>query len=288
MKFLRQDVELLRLLSALGIVWFHCQVAGAEVGYGGLVFFLIATVYFGGRAKPLKQRAMRLLLPWSIWMIFYGVINLATGRPLVSYADGFLSKLLWGTANHLWYLPFAFVCLVLLDRLRPLARTTWLATSCGVAAMLMLAQAETWREWSFSLGFPWATFVHALPAVLLGVFFSGSDRLDKRLRWTLLSLIILACATTTSIPDQGVPYLVGVLAASVMLLPPNAALQKLDLSAISGLSLGIYLIHPFLLDVCLKFDLHLGSLHPPMIFLASAVLVWSVQKLLPRFAKYVV
>ncbi len=95
---------------------------------------------------------------------------LLRGRPLVSYASGFVSKLLWGTANHLWYLPFAFVILVLLDRLRGLVSKGNFATACGLLAIVSLATAEWWREPSFSLGFPWATFVHAMPAVFLGIF----------------------------------------------------------------------------------------------------------------------
>ncbi|MCP4094209.1 MAG: hypothetical protein GY747_12245 [Planctomycetes bacterium] len=73
-----------------------------------------------------------------------------------------------------------------------------------------------------------------------------------------------------------------------MLLPPIQGLQRFPVSRWSGLSLGIYLIHPFFLDICMKFNLYLGLLHPPVIFLASAVTVWVIQKILPRFAKYVV
>jgi hypothetical protein len=291
-KQVRQDVELLRLLSALGIVWFHTQVAGAEVGYGGLIFFLIATIYFGGRAKSFKQRALRLLVPWSIWMVFYGAINLAAGRPLVSYADGFVAKLLWGTANHLWYLPFAFLALVLFDRLRHSFGRSFnnskLAMLCGIVAAVQLGTAALWREPSFSLGFPWATFVHAIPALLLGVFIWGFNAIHGPIRFVILTAAVVASGATVYLPDQGLPYLVGLIAASVLLLPPTKVLQGVDFSTYSKLSLGIYLIHPFLLDVCMKFELHFGMAHPLAIFFGSATLVWLMQKLLPRVAKYVV
>lgn len=288
MKVVRQDVEALRLLSALGIVWFHTRVAGAEVGYSGLVFFLIATVYFGGNAKTIKQRALRLLVPWALWMIFYGAINFATGKPLVAYADGFVSKLLWGTANHLWFLPFSFVALILFDRIRRTVMDAPLAFVCGALAVLQLATAPWWREPSFSLGFPWSTFVHATPALLLGVFFGGFRSIESPARFVVLVAAIVASAATVSIPDQGLPYLFGILAACLLLLRPVGALQKFHISALSKLSLGIYLIHPFLLDVCLKLGVHLGILQPLMVFVGSAVLVWMMQRLLPRFARYVV
>lgn len=41
----RQDIEILRVLSAFGIVWFHSGAPGRAFAYSGLVIFIILSVY---------------------------------------------------------------------------------------------------------------------------------------------------------------------------------------------------------------------------------------------------
>ena len=49
----RQDIELLRILSALAVVAYHSQVAGLEAAYAGLIVFVVLSVHLAVTAHCL-------------------------------------------------------------------------------------------------------------------------------------------------------------------------------------------------------------------------------------------
>ena len=120
-----------RLLAAFGIVQFHAGAPGGAFGYAALPFFLMLMLIMAVPAasvsdlRPYAQRrAQRLLRPWLIWSGIYAALKLVevwlTPRTI---SDEFaLHMILTGPAIHLWFLPFAFVCCLLIHPLVRLAR----------------------------------------------------------------------------------------------------------------------------------------------------------------------
>jgi fucose 4-O-acetylase-like acetyltransferase len=152
----RQDIELLRILSAFGIIWFHVEPYGRELAYSGLVIFLVIGFYFQpGRSEKQRSplgRARRLLIPWVAWFLFYGVFNVLRGLPFLETSHGLVAGWLTGTSIHLWYLPFVFLLIVLLDFLEGRFSAQKLGYGCGILAVFALGMAPLWRgpslQWS--------------------------------------------------------------------------------------------------------------------------------------------
>lgn len=120
-----------RVLATLGIVWVHVsEIQGVAakwtaLGRFGTSFYIMAAVFFAARSRLrhpdastadlAKKRARRLLLPYVLWCAVYATFYLSTMIPQgYSAAD---VALYWGpafgTAPHLWFLPFAFCAGVL-------------------------------------------------------------------------------------------------------------------------------------------------------------------------------
>jgi hypothetical protein len=116
----RQDIEWLRVLACLGIVWYHARGPGEEFALAGLIVFVMLSVVLAHpREEPLKDRlharAERLLLPWIFWWGVYAVLDVVTGRAGRWTAAEWPVLLLAGPSIHLWYLPFMFFVLLAMD-----------------------------------------------------------------------------------------------------------------------------------------------------------------------------
>lgn len=95
-----QNLELVRIAAAFGIVLFHSQANGAAIGYSGLIAFVILSAMFARPASP-TALAKGILLPWAFWSIAYGVVNLAL-RGYVFRPDLTpIGAVLYGTGVHL-------------------------------------------------------------------------------------------------------------------------------------------------------------------------------------------
>ncbi len=120
-----------RVLATLGIVWVHvAEIQGQDerlstLGRFGTSFYILAAIFLAVRGhlhRPqtrtvdvARRRAKRLLIPFVLWSVIYGVFYFATmypqGHP-VSVITRYWGPL-FGTAPHLWFLPFAFFAGVL-------------------------------------------------------------------------------------------------------------------------------------------------------------------------------
>ena len=116
-----------RVIATLGIVWVHvAEIQGQPpelntLGRFGTSFYTLAALFLSSRAyflgkspkalEIIKRRAKRLLLPYVIWCGLYAIFYFATmypqGHP-VEVITRYWGPL-FGTAPHLWFLPFAFV-----------------------------------------------------------------------------------------------------------------------------------------------------------------------------------
>lgn len=295
-------IDFARLLAVAGIVWFHAKAPGALVGYSGLAFFLMLTVLFAWpqilaarvqshRAPPLwrfaSARAQRLLVPWLIASTFYGgfkVIEVFRGGAWRS--EFTIEMWLTGTAQHLWFLPFAYAVSI---ALWPVARFAgripmWIWPWFGLAG-------GGFALWCFSLlqpaglSDPLAQWAYAAPIVILAVGFALCDQ-NVSLLLTILALFVLS-----ALAFDATDGLVEVACAGATLVACLAyPLRPSGLSMwCAKVSLWIYLVHPAVMTLLIRG----GLVREGSIFLAlltfiislGAVATWETVGVQRRTAK---
>lgn len=291
----RQDIEALRLLACWGIVSFHLRPTGAAWAYGGLVAFVVLSVWLGGSStRPpdmatVRRRAQRLLLPWALWFIVYASINAARGGDALPAPDGLLAATLAGPSIHLWYLPFMFGALLLLDVLRAHIAPRTLAAVAGVLALLVTATVPWWRPVSLQLHYPVLQWCDAIGPVLFGVFLAGMQQLDAALRRTLLAGIAMAVAWVCTQEWVGPSLLLGYAATAVLASGRTSTWLRADLTPLSSCTFGIYLAHSavalaLLTSGVVRPDALPEALLPEAVLLLALAGTWLLRRWLPRVA----
>lgn len=137
-------------------MWVHtAEIQGQPaalntLGRFGTSFYILAAIFFTARAflaRPeaspwfaMQKRAKRLLLPYLIWCAIYAAFYFCTMMPQghpVSVITRYWGPF-FGTAPHLWFLPFAFaagtIATFLIPRLMRLP--SWLLVLGGGCATL--------------------------------------------------------------------------------------------------------------------------------------------------------
>lgn len=282
---LRYDIELLRILSAFGIVWFHSGVPhGGDIGYSGLIFFIIASVYFSMQSKKsytVYMRVNSLLIPCLLWAMIYGVIKVVMGKPLFPESNFLVGSLLTLTSIHLWYLPFIFFIHIVIDLIKNRVGRELLGTVSIIVALLILFNVHIWRELDHEVPFP--QYLHGSAAVFIGLFFGCFNDVNKSLRVTFLGTLIslLMYYSHIGVTGVGVTYLIGVIASLLFLA--KSTLFKLPpfILTISNATFGIYLIHVIFISLCKKIGVT-GTLLPVCSFLVSLIVIIAIQQFLPK------
>jgi fucose 4-O-acetylase-like acetyltransferase len=279
------NIEALRILGALGIVWYHARGPGYAIAYGGLVLFLILSFYLAGNAasrpSPLR-RAQRLLQPWLLWMAVYGAVNLATHQPLIDTEYGVLAGILAGTSIHLWYLPFIFLCLIAYDQLRRIAAPDVLAMSGAVLAAVLLMLAPLWQPQLQTIGYPLAQYLHAAAGVGLGIYFANASSYSWQWRLPLNVALLLVAALALPVYGIGLPYLLGIAAGWLLAAPPLPASVGRWVNPLGAATFGVYCCHILVMRIIAKFTHIDGWLLPVLTFAASMAAVLLAQQLRDR------
>jgi fucose 4-O-acetylase-like acetyltransferase len=282
-------IEFLRILGALGIVWYHARGPGYEAAYAGLVLFLIMSVYLAGPVPagglPVARRARRLLLPWLLWQLVYGAVNLATHQPLLPTEHGLLAGVLAGASIHLWYLPFIFIFLLGYDLLRSHVPARPIAILGGAGAALMLGATAWWWPLLSTLGYPLAQYVHASAGLGLGMYFANAATLPWHLRAVLTGAIALAVAGALAFHGVGLPYLLGIAVAGLLLAPPLPAHLGRWINPLGAATFGVYCAHILVMRILAKFTHVEGALLPVSTFVVSMAVVMLAQRALARFKR---
>jgi len=256
------NIDRLRILAAIGIVWFHTENAPyRHIAYAGLpIFLLIFCSLLTSHGKDVstgeffKRRWNRLMLPWLFWSAVYGLCRVAkaffTGHaePIESMFSA--ETLLAGTSIHLWYLPYAFLWGLIIHALN--RRTSdldaepiiALSTAAGMA-LLAIHATGMWTnlprplpQWEFGLA--------ALPlGVALGKCHMVPSRDRQRLLLAGIALIVaIECQVLhrlgfgTSVVPHGIAVLLVCLAYGWPIQGGRIALSM------APLAFGVYLIHP--------------------------------------------
>lgn len=281
----RIDVELLRIISAFGVVWFHVVgLPGRDVAYAGLVVFLVFSAFFAvssSKAHSLWSRVRRLLVPCLIWSVVYALLRVARDLPVFEPSAGWAGRLLATPSIHLWYLPFIFIAIILIDRLKGWVPKREFGIAAGVLCALMLAASPWWRQ--HPLGIPWAQYIHAWPAVCFGVFLGCHRALSTRKRLLIL-LLVAAALGYTFMHDLGrvsVSYAVGLSVACVLLLPKSLITRGRWVRTLADAMLGVYIIHVAVLLVLYKLGIT-GVVAVVSAFAISTAVVLIAQRVLPK------
>ncbi len=258
-----QNIELVRIVAAFGIVLFHSGAPGGPIGYAGLIAFTALSTYFAssGAAKMAK----RILLPWAFWSIFYlGWRFAADGNP---FHEGMnvVESIFYGT--HLWFLPFIFVVNLAILQIR----SERLPLICAVLAFVFLVATPWWREFQSLFDPPIVQFLHAVPAALLGVAFR------TRIGMTISALGLAICMVWQT-DGISLPYLLGGGAVLAGLILPRL---QLNLQPVSACMFGVYLVHIAALGVFNRITGPEQVVTALLAFLASIAGVWIMREILP-------
>jgi fucose 4-O-acetylase-like acetyltransferase len=284
-------VEAFRTLAAAMIVWYHAGVGMQELAYGGLIVFLIISTYLAAQAGnrsiklSLKAKFQRLMVPWFVWVVIYGTVNLMLGKPVAPESSSWLGKFLTGTAPHLWYMPFIFMALLLIDVLKNNVSARLIGVASGFAAATILFTVACWRDYSLTLGYPVAQYCHAAAGVALGLFFGYRTKIPKYLFLGLLALVLAGAVYAMSWRSVGATYLVGILCGGVLSYEWLDGANFLGLEKLAPYTLGIYFIHILVLWGITK--LHVPDLAEFALTLPlSAAIVIGLSKRFPESVHY--
>ena len=282
---MRVDVEILRLISAFGIIWYHSGVAqGRDIGYAGLICFLTLAGYFtaiSNKSHTVESRVKRLLVPCVIWSFVYVGLSLGRGLDVFPEHYSLISKILATPSIHLWFLPFLFICLVVTDFFKRRISESTLGWTAGLLAIALIVFAPAWRDLEFIE--PLQQYLHGLPALLIGVFLGCSSGVHTILRSSLLLAFwgYIVHITIIGADNVGITYFVGFTPCLILLSKSSMIRFRLDISILSSTAFGIYLCHPLVLTVFWYLGVS-GAILPALAFSLSIIAVMLGRAFLPR------
>ena len=259
-------IDLLRILAAAGIIWFHTEGAPHRgIGYAGLPVFLLIFFSLVTRQSPARTTAQfvsrrwhRLLKPWLFWSLVYGSCRLAKAAATADWhsLDEVLSvqTLFIGTWVHLWYLPYAFVLGLLLHALnRRISAVDHVAVvvAATVVGVVTLA-ACTAHMAGRALTPPLPQWEFGLATIPFGLAVGRSLAVPSRRGrvWLLLMIAgatvgVSALLTSLGFRSMAVPYSLAVVLVCLAYLGPVRS--NALIGVVAPLTFGIYLIHPLVI-----------------------------------------
>ncbi len=259
------SVDRLRVLAAIGIVWFHTDGAPyRHIGYAGLPIFLL--IFFSlitnrTAADPtlgfLRRRWDRLLIPWLFWSLLYGLLRITQAicfGDIESFREMLsMETLLMGTHVHLWYLPYAFLSGFLVYGLNRWTSQidhvfmVYAGTAIGLIVLILHEAAPLTYGWMR----PLPQWEFGLAAIPLGFAIGRCTMIpSRRTQQILLSMISIAILVTCVIlmalgyATSVVPYTLGILL--VCLAYGWRTHDNAIVAVLAPLTFGVYLIHPLI------------------------------------------
>ncbi len=187
------------MLAMFEIVSFHTTPPERLplVGGLGLPIFLMLTTAFSvvaansrGAAAVTRVKVRRLGTAWLFWCAVYGAYRVAVsvkhGAPPFSSFRPMM--LLFGTAQHLWFAPFAIAASVVAAN----AQKWWGAafTSRHVAVLIAAGFGAAGLEGLISMPMPIGQWVFALPSIPVGIALGvAAQASDRRTLWRTVTVL---------------------------------------------------------------------------------------------------
>lgn len=237
------------------------------------------TQFHWKRVRPIGTLARSLLVPWAFWMVVYGAVNIAQHKNV--FPDGW-ADLLYGTSAHLWFLPFMFFVLVTINIIKPHSPRL-LFWSCTIASSLLIVTASIWRPLSFNFLVPAPQWIHATPAVLIGIIFGLMGKIgNSRIIALLILGVALMVADTEFLQGFSISYTVGVLLTAIAarygtrLTPEGWSVQP-----VASCMMGVYLCHMLVLKIVGAVTGQGNYVTVSLTFVIALCGVWSARRWLP-------
>lgn len=282
----RIDVEFLRVLACLGIVYFHAGVFSGisnAIAYSGLVVFVLISVFYAGKRKTTDEfssLAKKILVPYVIWSAIYLVLYYLSGKSISEIIN--LRSIVSGTSIHLWYLPFIFLVLVIVGQIKKYMPLRIISGASGAMFALWLYFSPFWRPYVEVVPFP--QYMHAVGGVFLALSVISS------VRWISYASLgggVLMCIYLLQFRDHGVSvvYLIAAFVTLALIIRP-VALSRVGrpVALLSSLTFSIYLVHPLGLAILSKLSFGEDFFTPALVFIGSGVGIWVFRRITP--AKY--
>lgn len=257
------NLDRLRVLAIIDITMYHADFGRPRLLLGlGLPIFLIAAVFLPAQRASLPTwsavvgpRVKRILLPWVFWSVVYvialqGQARLQTGVwPGAAWFEP--EMIFYGTATHLWFLPFIFLASLTVRGVLPVVRRmSWrVAGVIGLVLALGLASVSPPE----ALSYPFKTWWFALPGLIIGLVLGRlalAGKLQQRRAYVVAAMTV--AVSVAWLLGWGLEPPTGrfALAAALVVLSIGLTLRDDPISrTLAGCVYGIYLIHPLMFVV---------------------------------------
>jgi hypothetical protein len=283
-----QAIEFIRIVAAYGIVAFHDLAPMRNIAYSGLIVFLILSPFVDcafnwDRKRSLRALAKILLIPWAFWFVAYGLLNMVRGVSLIPHEKNFLFGVLFGTSEHLWFLPSMFVFLAALNELKGRARPRSIYWLCVLAVSLLLVTAGLWSPASVRWSPPLGQWMHAMAALLGGVALGLSNRVrrEEAVAGGMAMLLCLLSSQAGFAPSISLPYLIGGGLVVVALAIQGVLPARFNVQSVSSCMFGVYLTHMAWLAVFHRVSGRANYETVTLAFLSAVAATWILQRILP-------
>lgn len=282
-----QAIELLRIVACFGIVAFHDAAPFPDLAYAGLIAFLIIAPFVdlsfnAARVRSIAALSRALLVPWLFWLVLYGALKVLRGYPFVPRGNVVLA-ILEGSTPHLWFLPFMFGVLVVLNAIKTRVAPALLFWTALLAAAALFGTVAWWRPLSAGWTPPLVAWMHAAPAVVAGIAIGLAPRLAHgRAIAAALLLVALAFATAANLPGVSLTYPVGVIVTGAVawwgarLWPAGWTVQP-----VAQCTMGIYLSHIVWLSFVRHYTGSSNYLTVTVTFAAALASTWAARRFVP-------
>ena len=251
------SIDYARFVAAVMVLIFHAGYLGAIGSQLPVAFFTIILVFLtlrsrsvrSARSGGLASRMGRLIRPWAVWSIIYGLVQVLKG--LLEHRSSWQFLRDWlppaGTQGQLWFLPFAALVTLGLSALpRQWLRTRpqSLALPAALAAVGLGLIGPTGHLPDTPILTVYTLF---LPSVAVGVLFYGLHQRRDRLLAAAAGLGLFgAVLWSLGLPDT-IPFTLAAPIAALALCFPLPSLP--GARALGALSMDIYLNHILALAV---------------------------------------
>lgn len=266
------SIDILRFIGAIGIIWFHLDLPGSDIGLAALPMFVALFVCFGmGRDRA--GLTDRLLRPWLFWSAIFVVAKLGqamvSGAPL---ADEFAWWMLFaGPSIHLWFLPFSYLFVRLMQRA---SRQTWLPLA------VVLVPASLWMSNALILPQPFAQWATVIPAGFMGLLLHAlGPRSLRSHNFGWMSIALAAALAWAGVEHVVMQYVWGMSAMLIALqvsLPQTALCKRA-----AETSFGLYLLHPLIIAGVAYVPLNSLVWQTLIVVIASIMLTHMMRKVTP-------
>lgn len=224
-----------------------------------------------------------MLLPWITWFALYAIIYFHNRNELLQQGVHPLNWVLSGGASiHLWYLPFAFLALTVIDSFELSFGKRALLVACGSASLLLIATSNSWYEWIDETPKPWQQYAFSICAVLMGPIFKFLSTTDKKWRTTSAGICMSMFSWIYMPEELRVQYTTCIVVMTITATNTFKSIQPSFFSSLGGYTFSTYLSHIFFLRGTARLHIdHLG-LSAVVAWLMSMLAAAMITKLVPQ------